>query len=142
MRDLKRRGMRAPELAVGDGALGFWAAVRDVWPETREQRDWVHVIANVLDKLPKRLRARAKELLLSTWRKQRDEGAYRALARSRGPRKGNPLKAENAKLRRKLERAEAELAKAHKVIEVQGNVSTLLGELLEPRGATPDASTE
>lgn len=63
LRDLKRRGMRAPELAVGDGALGFWAAVRDVWPETREQRDWVHVIANVLDKLPKRLQARAKELL-------------------------------------------------------------------------------
>ena len=63
LRELKRRGMRAPELAVGDGALGFWAAVRDVWPETREQRDWVHVIANVLDKLPKRLQARAKELL-------------------------------------------------------------------------------
>jgi putative transposase len=63
LRDLKRRGMRAPELAVGDGALGFWAAVRDVWPETREQRDWVHVIGNVLDKLPKRLQARAKELL-------------------------------------------------------------------------------
>lgn len=55
LRDLKRRGMRAPVLAIGDGALGFWNAVRDVWPETREQRDWVHRIANVLDKLPKRL---------------------------------------------------------------------------------------
>ncbi len=63
LRDLKRRGMRAPELAVGDGALGFWAAVRDVWPETREQRDWVHVIGNVLDKLPKRLQGRAKDQL-------------------------------------------------------------------------------
>ena len=63
LRDLRRRGMRAPELAVGDGALGFWAAVRDVWPETREQRDWVHVIGNVLDKLPKRLHGRAKDLL-------------------------------------------------------------------------------
>jgi putative transposase len=63
LRDLKRRGMRAPSLAIGDGALGFWAAVRDVWPETREQRDWVHRIANVLDKLPKRLQARAKEAL-------------------------------------------------------------------------------
>ena len=63
LRDLKRRGMRAPELAVGDGALGFWAAVRDVWPETREQRDWVHVIGNVVDKLPKRLQGRAKALL-------------------------------------------------------------------------------
>ena len=63
LRDLKRRGMRAPELAVGDGALGFWAAVRDVWPETREQRDWVHVISNTLDKLPRRLQGRAKDLL-------------------------------------------------------------------------------
>ena len=42
LRDLRRRGMRAPMLAVGDGALGFWAALRDVWPQTREQRDWVH----------------------------------------------------------------------------------------------------
>lgn len=63
LRDLKRRGMRAPELAIGDGALGFWAAVRDVWPETREQRDWVHRLANVLDKLPKRLQRTAKETL-------------------------------------------------------------------------------
>ena len=55
--------MRAPVLAVGDGALGFWAAVRDVWPETREQRCWVHRLANVLDKLPKRLQPRAKEAL-------------------------------------------------------------------------------
>ena len=46
--------MKAPMLAVGDGALGFWAAVREVWPETREQRCWVHKLANVLDKLPKR----------------------------------------------------------------------------------------
>src|SRR5262245_62123292 len=42
LRDLKRRGMRPPVVAVGDGALGFWAAVRDVWPKTREQRDWLH----------------------------------------------------------------------------------------------------
>jgi transposase-like protein len=63
LRDLKRRGMRAPVLAVGDGALGFWKALRDVWPETREQRCWVHRIANVLDKLPKRLHGRAKAAL-------------------------------------------------------------------------------
>ena len=44
LRDLKKRGMRAPVLAVGDRALGFWAAVRDVFPETRHQRDWVHTI--------------------------------------------------------------------------------------------------
>ena len=63
LRDLKRRGMTAPVLAVGDGNLGFWAALRDVFPETREQRCWKHKIANVLDKLPKRLQARAKEQL-------------------------------------------------------------------------------
>jgi len=63
LRDLKRRGMRAPALIIGDGALGLWAAVRDVWPQTREQRDWVHRVANVLDKLPKRLQPRAKEAL-------------------------------------------------------------------------------
>lgn len=63
LRDLKRRGMPAPVLAVGDGALGFWAALRAVYPETREQRCWVHKLANVLDKLPKRLQPRAKMLL-------------------------------------------------------------------------------
>jgi transposase-like protein len=63
LRDLKRRGMPAPVLAVGDGALGFWAALSEVYPETREQRCWVHKTANVLDKLPKRLQPRAKETL-------------------------------------------------------------------------------
>lgn len=60
LRDLKRRGMRAPVLAVGDGALGFWAAVRDVFPATLHQRDWVHKTANVLDSLPKSVHRRAK----------------------------------------------------------------------------------
>jgi transposase-like protein len=60
LRDLKKRGMRAPELAVGDGALGFWSAVRDVFPETRHQRDWVHKTANVLDSMPKSVHPRAK----------------------------------------------------------------------------------
>ena len=60
LRDLKRRGMQAPVLAIGDGALGFWRALRDVWPETGEQLDWCHKMANVLDKLPKRLQPKAK----------------------------------------------------------------------------------
>jgi len=63
LRDLKQRGMLAPKLAIGDGALGFWAALRQVYPETQEQRCWVHKIANVLDKLPKRMQPRAKDLL-------------------------------------------------------------------------------
>jgi transposase-like protein len=63
LRDLKRRGLTAPVLAIGDGNLGFWAALRDVYPETKEQRCWKHKVANVLDKLPKRLQAKAKEQL-------------------------------------------------------------------------------
>ncbi|BBE49244.1 IS256 family transposase (plasmid) [Rhodococcus erythropolis] len=53
LRDCRRRGMRAPVLAVGDGALGFWRALREVFPETREQRCWFHKQANVLSALPK-----------------------------------------------------------------------------------------
>jgi len=59
-----------------------------------------------------------------------------ALARTRGRKPADPLGAENAELRRRAERAEAELLKAQRVIEVQGNVSALLGDLLEPKGAT------
>ena len=62
-RDLKRRGLGCPKLVVGDGALGAWAALRDVFPEACEQRCWVHKTANVLDCLPKRLQSKAKELL-------------------------------------------------------------------------------
>jgi putative transposase len=77
LRDLKRRGMRAPELAIGDGALGFWAAVRDVWPETREQRDWVHRMGNVLDKLPKRLQPKAKAALQNIMKAESRESAQK-----------------------------------------------------------------
>jgi putative transposase len=63
LRDLKRRGMTAPVLAIGDGALGFWAAVRDVWPQTRHQRDWFHKTSNVLDALPKSAQPTAKHML-------------------------------------------------------------------------------
>jgi transposase-like protein len=63
LRDLRRRGMRAPMIAIGDGALGFWAALRDVWPETAEQRCWVHKVANVLDALPKSVQSTAKKML-------------------------------------------------------------------------------
>ena len=62
-RGLQRRGLEAPVVAVGDGALGFWSAVRDVWPQTAEQRDWFHKLGNVLDKLPKRLQPKAKRAL-------------------------------------------------------------------------------
>lgn len=63
LRDLKRRGMRAPVLAVGDGALGFWGALREVFPTTSAQRCWVHKVANVLSALPKSAQPTARRLL-------------------------------------------------------------------------------
>jgi len=63
LRDLRHRDMRAPVVAVGDGALGFWAALRDVFPETKEQRCWVHKCANILDALPKSIQPLAKKML-------------------------------------------------------------------------------
>ncbi|MFJ2021909.1 IS256 family transposase [Streptomyces nodosus] len=63
MRDCARRGMRAPILAVGDGALGFWKALAEVFPPTREQRCWVHKTANVLDSLPKSAQPGAKKAI-------------------------------------------------------------------------------
>ena len=66
--DLKRRGLAiAPELAVADGALGFWKALGEVWPKTREQRCWVHKTANVLNKLPKSQQRKAKRALQEIW---------------------------------------------------------------------------
>ncbi len=66
--DLKARGVRvAPKLATGDGALGFWAAMAEVFPETRHQRCWVHKTANVLNYLPKSVQAKAKRALHEIW---------------------------------------------------------------------------
>jgi transposase-like protein len=67
LRDCRRRGMRAPVLAVGDGALGFWGALREVFPETREQRCWFHKIGNVLAALPKSAHPGAKKALAEIW---------------------------------------------------------------------------
>lgn len=66
--DLKRWGLKSgPELAVGDGALGFWKALREVHGETREQRCWVHKTANVFNQMPKSLQAKAKGHLHDIW---------------------------------------------------------------------------
>ena len=73
--DLKQRGLTlAPKLAIGDGALGFWAALRKVYGETREQRCWVHKTANVLNNMPKSVQPRAKADLHEIW-----------MAETRGP---------------------------------------------------------
>jgi putative transposase len=65
LRDLRSRGLRCPLVVIGDGALGIWAALREVWPEARPQRCWNHRVLNVLDKLPKRLWGQVRKDLRS-----------------------------------------------------------------------------
>ena len=77
--DLKQRGLtKPPRVAVGDGALGFWAALREVYPTTNEQRCWVHKTANVLNKMPKALQAKAKSDLHQIWLSETREMATKA----------------------------------------------------------------
>jgi len=87
LRSCKRRGMRAPVLAVGDGALGFWAAVRDVFPATREQRCWWHKAANVLNCLPKSVQPSARAALAQIYNaedREHAEAAVKAFAADYG----------------------------------------------------------
>jgi transposase-like protein len=77
--DLKRRGLAmGPELAIADGALGFWQAVEEVWPKTRGQRCWVHKTANVLNKLPKSQQPKAKRALQEIWMAETKKDALAA----------------------------------------------------------------
>ena len=77
--DLKRRGLSSgPQLAVGDGALGFWKALDEVWPNARAQRCWVHKTANILNKLPNSLRGKAKRALHDIWMAETRNGAEAA----------------------------------------------------------------
>lgn len=77
--DLTQRGLTiAPKLAVGDGALGFWAALRKIFPETKEQRCWVHKTANVLNNLPKSVQPKAKGDLHEIWQAETRENANKA----------------------------------------------------------------
>ena len=80
LRDCKRRGMRAPVLAIGDGALGFWKALREVFPDTAEQRCWWHKIGNVLAALPKSAHPGAKKALAEIYTAQ-DKDHARAAAK-------------------------------------------------------------
>ena len=79
LRDLKRRGMRAPVLAIGDGALGFWGALREVFPAAREQRCWVHKLANVLDAVPASLQPKVKAALHTIMNAEHKEAADLAI---------------------------------------------------------------
>ena len=75
---LKSRGMNGPELAIGDGAMGFWAALEEVYPETRQQRCWMHKTMNVLNCLPKSAQAKAKDSLHDIWQAETKETAEKA----------------------------------------------------------------
>lgn len=83
MRDLRDRGLNEPRLVIGDGALGTWAALRDVFPGAHRQACWVHKIANVLDALPKRLQGDAKTLLHEIMEAPSRADARKALERFR-----------------------------------------------------------
>lgn len=77
--DVKRRGLIVdPKLAIGDGALGFWKAIAEVFPVTKEQRCWVHKTANVLDKLPKNKQAKAKHMIHQIWMSETKADATKA----------------------------------------------------------------
>jgi transposase-like protein len=75
---LKSRGMNIPELAIGDGAMGFWAALEEVYPESRQQRCWMHKTLNVLNCLPKSVQAKAKQALHDIWQAESRSDAEKA----------------------------------------------------------------
>ena len=76
--DLKSRGLNSPELAIGDGAMGFWAAMDEVYPQTRHQRCWFHKTGNILNYLPKATQPRAKDKLHNIWQAETKEEAEKA----------------------------------------------------------------
>ena len=78
LRNLKARGINCPLLVIGDGALGFWNAVSQVFPKARHQRCWFHKMGNVLDKLPKSQQAKAKSMLQEIWMSATRKEAYQA----------------------------------------------------------------
>jgi len=81
LRDVKQRGLEtSPKVATGDGALGFWAALREIYPQTREQRCWVHKTANILTKMPKSIHAKAKAMLQDIWMAETRQDALKAFA--------------------------------------------------------------
>lgn len=79
LNNLKRRGLKkAPKVAVGDGALGFWGALNEAYPETLHQRCWVHKTANILNNLPKNMQAQAKSDIQQIWMADTKQKAYKA----------------------------------------------------------------
>jgi len=75
---LKERGMNTPKLAIGDGAMGFWAALDEIYPETRQQRCWVHKTANILNAAPKSMQPKMKQALQNIWQADTRKNAEKA----------------------------------------------------------------
>lgn len=76
--DIKRRGVESFELAIGDGAMGFWAALEEIYPKAKQQRCWVHKTANILNKLPKGIQPKAKAALHDIWMAETEKEANQA----------------------------------------------------------------
>jgi len=75
---LKARGMNAPKLGIGDGAMGFWAALEEIYPDTRQQRCWMHKMGNVLNCVPKLIQPKVKSALHEIWQAETRNDAYKA----------------------------------------------------------------
>jgi transposase-like protein len=82
---LKARGMNTPKLAIGDGAMSFWAALEEVYPDTRQQRCWMHKTGNVLNCVPKSIQPKIKQALHEIWQAETRQDAYRAFDLFIGP---------------------------------------------------------
>ena len=76
--ELKARGMNAPKLGIGDGAMGFWAALEEIYPDTRQQRCWMHKTDNVLNCVPKLIQPKVKSALHEIWQAETRNDAYKA----------------------------------------------------------------
>ena len=75
---IKARGMNTPKLGIGDGAMGFWAALEEVYPDTRQQRCWMHKTGNVLNCVPKSIQSKVKSALHEIWQAETKKDAYKA----------------------------------------------------------------
>ena len=141
LEDLKARGMKAPQLAVADGALGFWHALRDVYPETDGQRCWVHKMINVLDKLPQRLQGRARaqlrEIMAAPTRKDAlsEIGRFVAEFEEKYPKATETLTKDQAKLLTYFDYPAAHWVHLRTTNPVESPFATIKQRMKQTRGA-------
>jgi transposase-like protein len=136
LRDCKRRGMTAPVLAVGDGALGFWKAIRDVFPDTKEQRCWWHKIGNVLAALPKSAHPAAKKALAEIYNAENKAAAVKAAPQLRDRVRGEVAQGRGQD-RRRPRRADRVLRLPRRALDPPAQHQLDLGVLI----GAPDRAT-